>query len=152
MDKTLEGKVQAKNLLNEWIKEEVPKMLEIVKSFQGKTIVNIDGKFSKKFEDVFPKSPCTTTKHFYKVATKYSLYVVFRFCHHPSFNECYDAESSFYLANFNVDGMSIYTFNPEDFPSNYNAKEIENLQKECKEAKNKYENLRNKLIYFGEIY
>lgn len=152
MRNDLQGKVDAKNKLNEWIKEVVPNMFKLLKDFPHNKITKADGTFTKKFIENFPQSPNTTSKHFYYVETQYSFYVVFRYSHRPSFNEYYDVEDSFYLANFTPTGLSLYTFNPDDFPSNYDAKEIEKIQIECKAAKKVYENLKNKLNYFGEIY
>ncbi len=145
-DSLLLNKVSARNLVNVEILRRAPAMFEALRPLVGQKILKADGTFLKKFESVLPALPGAVGLHAYYTAGHYSLRACFRACVTTSEGGTAYAEADVYLADLTAGVINhLYTFNPENYRTDFGFNEVRALQTELKAAKSKVSELESKL-------
>ena len=153
-NKELVAKITAKNRVNTYIKSVAPSIFTALKQFEGKKVILANGELSAKVKEAL--APFLGWKpqekmQIWKSSSGYSFSFNFKTNeHHSEFSVVYQ-ESFVYFADLDNGILTkFYTFNPNNYRSDYNLDEILAIQKELSEAEAKVSSIRAKLPAFSQ--
>lgn len=144
MKSNLQAKVDARNLVNQAVKDNAQMFFDACAPFVGQQIVKADGYFTKKFLAAMPNVG------FCWGQGRYSLSRTFKACEAGERSSFY-AEAMLYIGD--LDGGVLKNLNPnfkpEFYPSNYDAAEVEKARLEVRDAEEALRKAQSKIHLFG---
>ena len=154
--KELTAKIIARNRVNAYIKQYAPQIFAALKQFEGKKIILASGELAapvkKAIQGFYGNIGVEDNKtiQIYPGSLGYSFSLVFKTCEsYKEFSVVYQ-ESFVYFADIR-DGILIdfYSFEPENYRSDYNLDEITAIQAELAAAEAKVDQIKGKLPAFA---
>lgn len=152
-NKELQAAIIAKNRVNTYIKTVAPSIFAALKQFEGKKIILATGEMSAKFREVL--NPFLQYNEGSKISicrnsSGYSLSLVFKSSENYSEYSVVYQESSVYFADLDNGILTkFYTFDPNNYRSDYYLEEILLIQKELSEAEAKVSAIQSRLPVFA---
>lgn len=152
-NKELQAAIIAKNRVNTYIKTVAPSIFAALKQFEGKKVILVNGDLSAKVKEAL--APFLGWKpeekmQIWKNNSGYSLSFTFKTNEHYSEFSVVYQESSVYFADLNNGILTkFYTFDPNNYRSDYYLEEILLSQKELEEAEAKVSEIQSRLPAFA---